>query len=140
MMIAGIVVLAWFLLAGLLVRRRNARRRSERVEIDDVGVRRTLGDGRVEAITWAELVRVEVMTTDEGPYAQDFFFLLFAADGHGCLVPNDQSQGLLPRLQALPGFDNTALLSAVGSTKNARFVCWLAPSSDPPPASDTPPD
>lgn len=139
MMIAGIVVLSWFLLAGLLVRRRNARRRSERTEIDDLGVRRTLGDGRVESITWAELVRVEVLTTDEGPYAQDFFFLLFAGDGQGCVVPNDQSQGLLPRLQALPGFDNTVLVSACGSTQNARFVCWVAPPPiEAPPHSSSP--
>ena len=140
MMTLGIVVVCWLLLAGLLIRRRNARR-VERTEVDDVAVRHTMANGTVETVTWAELVRVEVVTTDEGPFANDFYFLLFARDGHGCAVRQDQSQALLPRLQQLPGFDNTAAVTAFSSTEHARFVCWVAPSNEPLPAppSETPP-
>ena len=131
MMTFNIIVISCFLLLGLFAQRRlrKARRAVERIEVDDVGVRRTLGDGRVEVVTWAELVRVEVLTTDQGPYVEDLFFLLFARDGHGCAVRQDQSQALLPRLHQLPGFDFTVFVTALGSTENARFVCWVAPEN-----------
>jgi hypothetical protein len=131
MMTFNIVVVSCLLLLGLLVRRRNARRQAavERIEVDDVGVRRTLVNGIVETVTWAELARVEVLTTDQGPYVEDLFFLLFARDGHGCAVRQDQSLPLLPRLHQLPGFDFAAFVTALGSTENARFVCWVAPEN-----------
>jgi hypothetical protein len=31
---------------------------------------------------------------------------------------------LLVRLQQLPGFDNGVVIKAMGSTGDARFVCW----------------
>ena len=31
---------------------------------------------------------------------------------------------LLSRLQQLPGFDNEAVIKAMGSTNNAKFLCW----------------
>jgi hypothetical protein len=127
MMTLDIIFVCWLLLVGLCVRRRNARR-VERTEVDDVGVRHTMANGTVETVIWSELVRVEVATTDEGPFANDCYFLLFARDGHGCAIRQDQSQALLPRLQQLPGFDNTAAVAAFASTENARFVCWVAPS------------
>ena len=69
MMTFSIVVISGLLLLGLCVRWRNARH-AERIDVDDVGVRHTLRHGTVEAVTWAELVRVEVVTTDEGPFVE----------------------------------------------------------------------
>jgi hypothetical protein len=34
---------------------------------------------------------------------------------------------LLARLQRLDGFDNLAVIEAMASTDNWRFVCWTAP-------------
>jgi hypothetical protein len=64
--------------------------------------------------------------TDEGPFVDDVFFLLLGNDGKGCCVPPgaEGSGPLLDRLQALPGFDNGKVIEAMGSTGNARFVCW----------------
>ncbi len=100
---------------------------AEQVSFDADGVYRRLPDGRQETIRWRDLAQVEIITTDEGPYADDIYWLLLDADGsHGCGVSN-YAEGfpeLLKRLQELPGFDNEAVIRAMGSTDNARYKVW----------------
>lgn len=104
---------------------RRQRTEVDAVTVDDAGVHRVLADGRVEAVRWDDLESVEILTTDEGPFADDVFWLLLSVAG-GCAVPGSaaSSGDLLARLQALPGFDNEAVIRAMGSTKNARFELW----------------
>jgi len=66
------------------------------------------------------------VTTDEGPYVEDLFWLLHAADGTGCLVPHAEAceVDLLSRLQQLSRFDNMAVVEASRSTGRQVFVCW----------------
>lgn len=96
------------------------------LHIDDHVVRRELGDGTFEEVAWKDLVEVDIITTDEGPYVDDVFWILVAADGSGCAVPQEMpgSEELLRRVQALPGFDNDAVIRAMGCAENAKFVCW----------------
>jgi hypothetical protein len=96
------------------------------IVIDDRGVRRDLGRGRIEEVEWQNLSEVQIVTTDEGPFEDDAFFLLVGNDGKGCCVPQgaEGSGPLLERLQALPGFDNDQVIAAMGCSENARFVCW----------------
>jgi hypothetical protein len=96
------------------------------IVIDDLGVRRELENGSTEKVAWADLVEVLIVTTDEGPFAEDVFYLLAGSDGKGCSVPQGavESGALLERLQSLPRFDNGKVIEAMGSTGNARFVCW----------------
>lgn len=49
------------------------------IQIDDWGVRRL--DASNEAVAWADLVKVEIVTTDEGPWSEDLFFLLEGKNG-----------------------------------------------------------
>lgn len=95
------------------------------VTVDAGGVRRTLADGRVEAVQWEALESVDLLGSDEGPFVDDLFWLLRSADG-GCVVPGSDpaAAALLARLQALPGFDNEGLIRALASTENARFRLW----------------
>jgi hypothetical protein len=122
--------------AGLLLFKRRRPELFEppapRVEIDGDGVRRLRGDQLVEQVSWAELVKVSIMTTDEGPGAEDVFLLLHAADGTGCAVPHELAcaAGLLDWLQRLPGFDNAAVIEAMGSTEWQEFVCWEGRSGE----------
>jgi hypothetical protein len=99
--------------------------RRARVTFDAERVTRTLADGRTETVRWSDLQEVAILTTDEGPYADDVIWLLAGTDG-GCAVPSetDGMNELLPRLQQLPGFDNEAVIRAMSSTADARFVCW----------------
>lgn len=97
----------------------------DRVDFDDTSVVRTLADGRQERVRWDELREVVILTTDEGPLVDDVFWVLKGAAG-GCVVPSE-SEGmelLLDRLQQLPGFDNTAVIAAMGCTENQAFPCW----------------
>ena len=97
----------------------------ESVHFDETGVNRTLRDGRVEYLAWDELEEVHLLTTDEGPFIEDVFWVL-SGNGHGCSIGSTTEgvESLMSRLQQLPGFDNDAVVRAMGSTGNARFLCW----------------
>jgi hypothetical protein len=78
-------------------------------------------------VRWDDLVEVAIVTTDEGPIADDLFWVLLSSDHKtGCSIPQgiEGEKELLSRLQALPGFDNGEVIKAATSTTNARFVCW----------------
>ena len=99
----------------------------DRVIYDDIAVTRTRSDGVEETIRWVDLHEVGILTTDEGPVREDVFYLLIAEDGKSVCVVPQSSEGcdqLLERLQELPGFYNEAVIKAMGSTSNAKFVCW----------------
>jgi hypothetical protein len=99
------------------------------LEFSDQGVRRVLPDGRVEQVGWDELAEVQVMTTSDGPFTEDVFFVLFGRnEGQGCVVPHSKADdSFLRRLQALPGFDNEALIRAMISVVEDQFLLWRAP-------------
>ena len=95
------------------------------VSFDETGVVRVMGDGRTEAVRWDELREVRIVTTDQGPFADDVFWLLVGEEG-GCAVPSEAegAKELLERLQQLPGFRNEAAIEAMSCTKDAEFLCW----------------
>ena len=95
------------------------------VTCSETEVRCRRPDGMVETVPWAELQAVLVETNDEGPFACDVFWILVGETG-GCVIPQGATgeQALLERLQALDGFDNQALIDAMLSTFNQRFLCW----------------
>lgn len=96
-----------------------------RVEITAEAVACHRPDGRVESVRWDELRAVLLESTDEGPLAIDIWWILVGQRG-GCVIPQG-AQGeehLLARLQALPGFDNEAVIAAMLSVENQRFLCW----------------
>jgi hypothetical protein len=82
-------------------------------------------DGKVERVGWADLQKVEVVTTSDGPFAPDVFWVLHGTEC-GCAVPQGATgdRQLLERLQTLPGFDNGAVIEAMTCTSDRRFVCW----------------
>lgn len=96
------------------------------IQIDDTGVRRELTEGRFESVTWDDLLEVSIVTTSDGPFAEDVFFVLAGRNGTGCAVPQSaaESSVLLEGLQRLPGFDNQAVIQAMTSTDDNKFVCW----------------
>ncbi|MBL1074948.1 hypothetical protein JK358_11145 [Nocardia sp. 2] len=95
------------------------------VEITDTFVRRTLADGRVEEVAWNELAEVRIITTADGPFADDVFFVLIGATGKGCVVPHSAADtAFLARLQALPGFDGDKVVEAMVSVADRQFLVW----------------
>jgi hypothetical protein len=122
MRVAGFVVVL-FLVVRLFNFRPSAK--PDRVRFDDTVITRTLPDGKTETVQWNDLREVGILTTDEGPVGEDVFWMLLGASG-GCAIPSG-AQGmkeLLTRLQQLPEFDNEAVIKAMGTTTNGKFVCW----------------
>jgi hypothetical protein len=122
------------LLAGPWLRRRKQVEVSrtatqERVEFDDHEIRRFLPDGRKESILWRDLHYIHIMTTSEGPWVDDVFWLFLNADqSGGCAISNGAAgfPELLKKIQLLHGFDNEAVALAMGRTDNGRFIVWEA--------------
>jgi hypothetical protein len=91
------------------------------IEIDDEGVRRPAAG---EAVRWSDLVAVIIVTTDEGPWVEDAYWLLASHDGTGCAVPNAAAGPLVERMARVPGADLDAVIRAMSSTENAQFEVW----------------
>lgn len=103
------------------------RRKQWRFEVDHTGVRKMADDTVVESVEWERLVEVGVCTTPGGPWTDDVFFFLLDDGGKGVAIgigPASE-QGVLDRIQALPGFDNETLIEAMGSTADRTFTCWV---------------
>lgn len=112
------------------------RRPAERVLVDDEAVARVLGDGRIERIAWRDVARVSVVTTADGPRAEDAFFVLESEDGKtGCAVPNALAAPLVERIVKLPGFDHEAMIRAMASSEAGLVRCWTRPGAAPPRAA-----
>jgi hypothetical protein len=80
-------------------------------------------------VAWDDLLEVAILTTADGPFTEDVFFVLVGRGGTGCVVPQGAPEGsqLQERLQRLPGFDNKAVIRAMSSADDATFVCWRRP-------------
>ncbi|MBI4863811.1 MAG: hypothetical protein HY815_26675 [Candidatus Riflebacteria bacterium] len=107
-------------------------RHSPIVHVDDAGVMRLLPDDRVERVSWTDLWAIEIVTTSDGPLAEDVFFVLHGRHGSGCVVPLEVAVeiGLLDWFQILPGFDHEAVVRALGSQGEGVFLCWTRPGHE----------
>jgi hypothetical protein len=85
-------------------------------------------DGTEGTLRWEDLGSVAIVTTDTGPFEVDLRWVLTDRDGKQAVsVPMGAAgeQDLLRELQRrLPGFDNEAVILAMGSTVNATFKVW----------------
>ncbi|MCS7166545.1 MAG: hypothetical protein RMI91_13330 [Gemmatales bacterium] len=102
------------------------------VELSDSGVSVIFSDGTSRSVAWDDLQRVEIVTTDQGPFLPDVFFVLYGS-ATKCIVPQgiEGDTQLLERLQRLPGFRNEAVIEAMCCPTNRRFLCWeRAPRGD----------
>ncbi|MGC3980202.1 MAG: hypothetical protein QM808_02990 [Steroidobacteraceae bacterium] len=104
---------------------------TETIEIDDVGVVRTVGSIN-ERIRWDDVDEIRIITTDDGPYAEDVFFAIMDGNQKGCLIPHDAAVKfkLLEQLQSrFNVLNDEAVIKAMGSTSNANFLIWKRPKS-----------
>ena len=86
--------------------------------------------GSTESVSWSDVERVVIRTTDMGPFDEDVFFIL-ETDNKKLVIPQEAegTTPLLERLQELPGFDNEALIESMCCTDNKVFPCWDRSSS-----------
>jgi len=83
-------------------------------------------EGTIEKIQWDEIDKIEIVTTSDGPFLPDVFWVLIGTEKQ-CVVPSGATgeKQLLTRLQALPGFHNEVLISAMSCTADRHFTCWI---------------
>jgi len=75
------------------------------------------------------LYGIAIVTTDEGPWSEDVFWLFIGANGSGCAVPGGAvGDAVFDRLKRLPGVDYEAVIIAMGSADNASFEVWKRPA------------
>ncbi|MBN2193225.1 MAG: hypothetical protein JW751_10455 [Polyangiaceae bacterium] len=97
------------------------------VEFDDDEIRHHRRDGVQESIQWSDLHEVGILTTDEGPFVDDVIWMLLDSTGKaGCAIPSNAPgmETLVARIHELPGFNSEAVLAAMVSTENTKFLCW----------------
>lgn len=108
-------------------RRRWIDGEQEWINVNEERIWRGRGLQTLESLRWDELTQVTMMTTDQGPFVEDFFWLLHGQDDdHGVMIGLGLAQhiDLLGRLGRLPGFDFMASVEATGSTQQGHFHCW----------------
>ncbi len=126
-LIAAVLLIVWALFYG----RRTPSLPGE-VTIADDAVTYAASDGDTRSVAIGRLVAVDVITTDEGPFVDDVFWVLTPNDDDPLVIPStaEGSSELLNRLGDLDGFDHLQVIVAMGSTDNAHFPCWRAGAAD----------
>ena len=114
--VSALIVYGWLQLYGF-------RPKFGHGQIDAQG--RVVGPGLPAAIDWDLLARIEIVTTDQGPFQDDVFWLFVNADGSACSIAGgDVGSSVLDRVSELPGVHFDAIIQAMGSCEDARFVVW----------------
>lgn len=93
------------------------------VSFDDAEIVVTLDGARRESVRWDDLITVGVRIDDEG-FLPSVYWVLGGGSG-GCYFPSEAqgTDALLAALQTrLPGFDNRALIEAMGLMEGGRVV------------------
>ena len=99
------------------------------VTVSDSEIINQRPDGVIERLMMKDLKEVAIETNASGPWGADVWWLLTGSSPDArCAYPGGATgeQRMLQWLQALPGFDDKSVIAAMGSTANARFVCWRA--------------
>ncbi len=96
--------------------------------------------GPARQVALPALREVALFTDDSGPFTPDVWWLLDDGSGSMAVIPNEAEgiAAMLALLQALPGFDNTAVINAMTCTEPARFPVWQQPANAPRPPSGQP--
>jgi len=91
-------------------------------------------DGKTVVIPWTDVTAVRLRTTDEGPQADDVFWLFDRRDGLPTISIPNGATGVAELVTmigtALEGFDHDAIVAAMASTDNAEFSAWLRPGAE----------
>ncbi|MEP3347415.1 MAG: hypothetical protein ABJN34_07755 [Litoreibacter sp.] len=78
------------------------------------------------AVSINDLARVTIITSDQGPYADDVHWLFEENGGTKLLIPNsaEGAAQLFDALSPLKGVDFEAAIRAMEATENDSFVIW----------------
>jgi hypothetical protein len=123
----AITVFLIFLLEPLLLTW-ELRKSGDQLQITDEGVLRRVARGGSEYVNWTDLREVSVVVTQGGSAGEEYFYVLAGTGKSGVLVGQllAAKHDLLSHLAKLTGFDHRAIVDAMASPVNQRFVLWRA--------------
>lgn len=121
-----------------LKKRFESKARVQHAPVQTPGVRVVAGPSQIElhvadrtpaVLSWADLQSVVIVTTSGGPAEVDLFWHLVPRERHKSMlrIPMgaEGEHDLLVTMQSrLQGFDNMAVVEAMGSTSDASFTVW----------------
>ena len=99
------------------------------VSVSEEGIVSTHPDGTVQKLTRAELTEVAIETNSSGPWGADVWWSILGKEANSrCVFPGGATgePKVIEWVHGLPNFDTEAFIRAMGSTSEARFVCWRA--------------
>ncbi|HEY9681835.1 MAG TPA: hypothetical protein V6C86_09670 [Oculatellaceae cyanobacterium] len=100
-------------------------RKSETVTMTDEAITRTLSSGEAESVRFDDLEKVYIVTTDQGPFVEDLFYVLKGHHGSTIIGQEWASKvKLMEMLFKLPNLDLEQILRAMASVENQAFVIW----------------
>ncbi|HBF38814.1 MAG TPA: hypothetical protein DDW50_16035 [Firmicutes bacterium] len=110
-------MLQWF--------RQKVSPQKARAFCDDDGVKVEYPDNSTASIRWEEIMKISVITTDQGPFIDDVFLALLG-ERKRCLVPSEANgyNEVFDRVSKLEGFDFERYIQAMASAENDEFTCW----------------
>ena len=94
------------------------------LEVNDTEIRCHRPDGTMDSISWKNLLRVEVVVTEDNPLPLTCFTL------HGpsatVVIPEGatNAEELSERLFELPGFDADVFVDSMSAQTSDTFTCW----------------
>jgi hypothetical protein len=119
-----------------LDRARRSPRQQLRLRVDDTGIECTYPGGATRRAAWPQVTEVRIRTTSEGPVQEDVYWGVHTGtEKPHVVIPNSAivGSGVHEAFnQRLPGFDNEAVIRAMGCTDDRFFVVWRAASRPAP--------
>lgn len=129
--VAGVALLVLVWLRRVRTMGRPGRLMPEalvRVGFDEEEILCSYPEGAFRRLAWRDISRVDIRTTSDGPLLPDVFWGIHTGGDAAPIVFPQGATGepeLLHALQTkLPGFDNEALVQAMGSTADRSFLLW----------------
>lgn len=101
--------------------------KSSQVEytVDAEGFTQISGDDAGQIFRWNDVQHVGIITTSDGPFFDDVFFIIQFANKNICLTSfQAEDMKLMDYFNILPGFRYESAIEAMGSVNNASFHCW----------------
>ncbi len=94
---------------------------------NELGLSLQTKNNEKQTCLWAEVNKILIITTDEGPFVDDVFWVFQTAKG-GIIVPSetavDNDKKIMDCAKYFPNFNWEIALKSVTSAKNAEFVVW----------------
>lgn len=93
--------------------------------VDAEGFTQINGDDAGQKFPWSDVRHVGIITTSDGPFFDDVFFIIQFANKNICLTSfQAEDMKLMSYFNILPGFRYESAIEAMGSVDDASFHCW----------------